>query len=1089
MLHLYTSNRLEKLADRLCEQVMQPLSGVTSGLFQADQIVVQNPGMQHWLSMELARRYGIAMNLDFPLLGRALWERVREILGDMPEQDSFRREVLVWRIYDLLPQVVTDADFADPTRYWCPQGKADDLKRYQLARELADLYEQYLMYRPDDFIQAWEQGEDNHWQAQLWRRLVPDARLPGHSLHFMQQALTRLKQPGRPAGLPARLLIVGINTMPPVWVRFLLALATKVEIHLFLLVPTAHYWLDQSSPKQEARQRKAWIQKAGSDTDYIALDSQPLIGAMGRQGQEFLQQFFESGQGVQDHDLCEAPPLTSLLTAVQRDLYELFDRRTSPVEFPPDGSITVMNCHSPLREVQTLHDWLLHQFQQASGLAPRDVLVLCPKIELYSPYIQGVFSAYGSPRGDSPRLAASIADRAARDSHPLVQSFLDMLSLPDSRLKVSEVLAQLRVPAIQFRLGLREEEMDRIEGWLQTAGIHWGFDSAHKGTLGLPERDAFTWAQGLHRLLSGFAMGDQEMWFGGQVVVPPVEGADAVLLGQVVHFVHQLQETRRLLPRSRSAEAWVTTLHGLLDSLYDSQGDDDNEAALKLLREGIGSLLTYTQQAGLEGELSLAVVRDFLQSGFSEPVSTQNFMTGKITFCSTLPMRSIPFRIIAVLGLNDGEFPRQRQPLGFDLMAERGRKAGDRSRRDDDRYLFLETLLSAREALYLSYCGHAVKDNAERQPSLVLSELLAYLSAGFSASEVSAEESLQADWLKQLVTEQPLQPFSARLYSGDQPSFDQGWLQLWQRSPATRTLPVLPVEAMADEQALIELDLDQLVRYFDNPARVFCEKQLGVYLTAPEAALKDSEPFQLDSLQGYGIKQNMLDTLLEPRATENREADPRAQMNAVVDWHLQRGLLPDLPGVEDELQGLAGHIAAFVRGLHQQGIELHRQEALEWTHGPFCFRGVVQGDAETLLYYRAGTLRAKDVLQGWFGLLLAQSCGRPVKQVLIMAPPKDGEEELVIRRLKAVAEPETEMRRWLLAWQAGQQTPQLLNANFVLEAGNEPVTRLWVAGEYSGYDSRCAYHRWLWPAAPESAAVLAECSAFYQTLLDHLEEA
>ncbi len=1082
MLHLHTSNRFEQLAEGVSELVMRPASHGAAPLFQADQIVVQNPGMQHWLSMALARRYGIAMNLEFPLLARALWALVRQLVSDVPEHDRYCREVLLWRIYALLPQVATDSDFAAPTGYWCPDGKVDALKRFALARELADLFEQYLMYRPEDFIQAWERGEDTHWQARLWRLLVAQ-RHEQHSLHFMSKALERLG--GRPLergghGLPARLLVVGVNTMPPVWIRFLQALARHIEVHLFLLVPSEHYWLDQASPRQRARERKAWLGKDPELARYPE-DDHPLIGALGRQGQEFLQLLYAQGANLQEHDACVAPAITTLLSVLQRDLYELFDRRRQPVYFPHDGSLLVMNCHSPLREIQSLHDWLLHRFNQADvALTPADVLVLCPRIEQYAPYIQSVFGSWAAPLDgdtDNPRLPASLADRAARDSHPLVQSFLDLLGLPDSRLRVSDVLGQMRVPAVLNALGLTLADIERIEAWLQTAGIHWGLDSHHKACFDLPQRDAFTWAQGLHRLLAGFAMSDEDILLGDQVLVGPVEGADARVLGQLVHFIYQLQATRNSLPQLRTAAQWVAYLHGVLEDFYDPGNDEDTEYTLQLVREGIGSLLEHTAQADLDEPLPRILVQDYLQGCFSAPISTQNFMTGKITFCSTLPMRSIPFRIIAVLGLNDGEFPRLRQPLGFDLMAERGRKQGDRSRRDDDRYLFLETLLSARDALYLSYCGRAVKDNAERQPSLVLAELLAYLSEGFGhdADEPEAErETARQQWLAQLVLEQPLQPFSERRYQGAQPSFDEGWLKLLQRPPAAHRLPEVSLPE-ADE---IELELETLVAFFDNPAQAFCEKQLGVYFTTPDEDQQDTEPFSIDALTNYGLKQDLVTTLLDDRPVQQ-----------CTDWHLKRGLLPDLPVTRGRLDGLAATADSFTQALRNEGVGAYRPQELEWHCPPFRLRGRVLEKEGDLLGYRPGKRRPRDLVRGWLSMLLAQACGIKVQQMSLVSLEKDNKDEVCAVACFAPPEnPAALLQYWLDVWQQGQRKPLLVNANFLLPK-TPKVADYWETPRHSGHDTRCPYHCWLWPAVPAESAYQAACEALYTPLLDHFGEA
>ncbi len=425
----------------------------------------------------------------------------------------------------------------------------------------------------------------------------------------------------------------------------------------------------------------------------------------------------------------------SILSALQHDILTLHDARQTPQQVI-DDSITSTSAHSPLREVQGLHDWLLHQFNQDHSLTPKDVLVMCPQIEQYAPYVDAVFArGWQELANNIPPLPCSIADRGSKDAEPLVAAFVDLLSLPDSRFQVSQLLGFLRLNAVQAKFNFTDDELDKISAWLAQANIHWGLDKAHKAqVLSTTEASSqFTWQQGLSRLMRGFAFADHDALQQEQFLLSTIEGSDAILLGQLMLVLEQLQHYAQRLNQTRTPLQWQQYLHQLVDNCFSDTGSD----AIDIIHQAIEQLVEYSQEAQFVNGVSLAIVQEFLNHHFSQPDPGRQFMVGQVTFCSMLPMRSIPFKVIAVLGLNDGDFPRQRKPQAFDLMQQTPSRIGDRSRRGDDRYLFLEALISARQALYLSYQGRNIKNNSEKQPSLVLKELFAYLTDAYGWCNVN----------------------------------------------------------------------------------------------------------------------------------------------------------------------------------------------------------------------------------------------------------------------------------------------------------------------------------------------------------------
>lgn len=989
-------------------QQISPLS-----VFAQDTVIVQNAGMQHWLNMSLAEQRGISMNMRYALPSQYLWNLIRNLASDedVPEQSPYSREVLAWRIDTLLAsnEVINDTTYQVASDYWrvnhagneqsetCRENhsEAEQLKRYQLACQLADLYEQYLIFRPE-WIHAWHQGEfvaydqadecdtgiqsSAIWQGKLWHLLVSEQPYDPHELvalaisNLSNIDLTDKTNP-RSKLLPQRLSFFGINAMAPLWLEFINALSEKIDVHFFHLNPCYAYWGDVVTEK---RAIEAWIKgqnftvDADEDESLTAMENladinrqvgNPLLANLGQQGREFMALLYQYStvnidvfeSAVEDLNTKESDsvqPLetsfvekatSNILARVQQDILSLSDARhieekvekeaeEKGEEKSPliDDSIIITSAHSALREVQGLHDWLLHQFNEDKSLTPKDVLVMCPQVEQYAPYVNAVFTRGWQDIADEvPPLPCSIADRVSKDAEPLVAAFAELLKLPDSRFQVSSLIALLRLPAMQNRFGLNLEAIEKITHWLEAASVHWGLDKAHKqqvlaqsqatnnhnsNTGDSPSNsvngtsDSFTWQQGLTRLMRGFAFGDHSVIYQDQMLLPNIEGSDSELLGKLMLIIEQLQLSAISMSKARSATQWQQFLFDLLQQLFE----DENDNGLSIVRTATESLVEYCQHAGYDSDISLSVIRDYLNAHFSQPDPGRQFMVGQVTFCSMLPMRSIPFKIIAVLGLNDGEFPRQRQPLSFDLMSTTPAQLGDRSRRGDDRYLFLEAIISARRALYLSFQGRNIKNNKERQPSLVLKELMEYLARGYGWRLLGLNEEVDkesGEALAEHIRQLPMQAFSEQNYLGRYASFDANWLNLKristaQETDATLNLPenneltdsVIVGSAAVESAMMDNASASDVIRFYQHPARYYGQRSLYLYLEQHNTLINDIEPFVPDRLDSYLLRQDLLNYYLSP--TQSKQSCEDILLTAKLS-----GNLPDLPTTDDLIQG------------------------------------------------------------------------------------------------------------------------------------------------------------------------------------------
>lgn len=1071
MLTLYPGNRMEELV-QLMLHLMQQNDRLHA--LSTDLIVVQNPGMQHWLSMEMAQHNGVAMNIEFPLLSRFIWKMMRRLDPSVPDESPYAREVLVWRIYNALATLSEHPDFTAPTAYWL-NDQPDALKRYQLARTQADLYEQYLIYRPD-WIEQWDQGqfdgvqdapaESVRWQAVLWHHLTQQE--PRHPLYWLHQARTRLMEvtPGQ-IHLPDTVYVFGINTMAPVWWDFLRQLSTHMNLHIFTLNPSDEYWGDIQSPERQARQRAQWLAEQQKEDAWLAPEvGNPLLAAWGRQGQEFIRLMYATEQG--EISVFSPPVQDTLLGMIQRDILHLQDATTEPQTQAVDDSIVVTNAHSALREVQGLHDWLLQQMAADPRLQPRDIVVMCPAVEDYAPYIEAVFDSHGMSSVEahaSVRLPCSIADRSLHDSLPLVQSFMALMALPDSRFSVNSVLAHLRLPAVQRRFGIDAADLPRLTQWLKAAAVHWGLDAEHKRALGLPADAHYTWHQGLQRLLFGFMWGDAEAVFDGQLLLPWVEGDQADLLGKLMHVLRVMQEESQQWMSQLTAIQWQARLVRLLERLYDP--DDDERDGYDRVLMALHDLVAFTHRAGsTEHALPLAVVQDYFRQAFQQPEQRQRFMTGQVTFCSMVPMRSIPFKVIAVLGLNDGEFPRQRQPLGFDLMAHTRPRLGDRSRRGDDRYLFLEAMVSARQSLYLSYQGRSAKNNEEQQPSLVLQELLRYLSQGYGVAPNVLERQL------------PLQPFSLDNYRAPLFSYDAQWFALLKATEQVAPDNLPELTPLADDWPEPRQEpIEYWVRWFTNPPQAFAQERLGLYLERADDELDDTEPFVADYLARYGVQDDVIQAHVQ-----GEDVIP------VLERHQLGQHLPSNPTFDDELMAWTEEAQTFAELLCREGVQHATVTTLSWSHQNLTLQGETIRLDQQNVFWRFATCKPKDTLRLWLHHLIANCSAAITTKGYFRAQAKHGTDVADCLTFSPVADAEQQLRAWYDVWQRLTQAPSHLLAALALarysdtEAKPDALILAWQkAAEFNPYLDV------FWPAeSPEwTATDDTLLQPLYQPMLAH----
>lgn len=1072
-LYLYSSNRLEALVEEFASITREPLRSP----LQAETVIVQSLGMRRWLSLQLAQQHGIVMNVEFPFPATFAGRIFRALFPETPLIDPFAPTTLTWRVLALLPVFARAQDGEELRRFMA--GERSALKTYQLAGKIAAVFDRYFAYR-SELLLEWQQGRATEWQPRLWRELAAgceNTHLPALLQRF-EALLNGSATP--PPALPDRLCVFGISSLPPYYVNFLGALSRCVDVHYFQLAPTDQYWGEITAPKERDRLERRLSSRGLTIEDVHVEAANLLLESLGKAGRDFSRLLL-SLDPAGEKELFVRNDGATLLARVQADIFDLreigaaSESASKLVVEASDRSIQVHCCHGPVRELEILHDHLLDMFERDPALAPRDILVAMPEIESYAPFIEAVF---GAPESETARIPFTIADRAARSESSVADAFLRILEMHGGRFGVASVLEVLETRAVQRRFSLTEPDTEIIRGWVQRAGIRWGIDADHRAELGLPRFAQNTWRAGLDRLLLGYALsGNDEALFGGIAPLREIEGSLAVTLGHFVTFAETLFQEVRGFNQARSLAEWQRTFRHVLDSFFDDRDEAADE--IRRVRRVLDDLGIAAQIAGFTTPVEFDMLRTHLAGALGESNSGIGFLAGHVTFCALKPMRSIPFKVICLLGLNDGSFPRRKAPISFDLIAQKPR-FGDRALRDDDRYLFLETLLSARDTLYLSYSGLSAKDNSESPPAVLVSELLDYLDARFTLPEARLREEL-------IVTRHRLQPFNPEYFSGGRLfSYSQENCLAAEIAAEDRIEPPSfagqPISA--PDENWFQVDLDRLVRFFVHPARFFAQQRLELRLPSEAAAVEECEPMEVEGLENYQLKDRLLSVTDWRASREVMRASGQLPPGYLGDAHFQT--------MRAEVEGLRARISAAI---HSDSLP---PASIELRLGRWSMSGTLRGlHREGFVRRRPAALTAKDRITAWLMhlTLCASGADRQPQETFLFSPeetatlsPVENADELLEELLELYGRGLREPLRFFpsTSWRFAERT--LRPSTRDRQSPQQAARGVWEGNDYNVSERKDPYYEYCFRGMDDPLDAVWEELALqvYGPLIEHI---
>jgi exodeoxyribonuclease V gamma subunit len=1080
VLYVHRSPSAAVLADALAEILVVP----PADPFAPEVVSVPTRGMERWLTQRLARRLGasanrrdgVCANIEFPFPGRLVTTALASACGLDPVADPWTAERLVWPLLGVVEECLDDrwlAPFADHLR------RGGSERRFAGVRRIALLYSQYDLRGPD-LLLNWARGEDTDaegrrlpesiaWQAELWRRLRSAIGTPSLA-ERLDEACERLRSAPELAALPRRLALFGLTRLLPSHLRVLDALAAGRDLHLFVLHPSPALW----DRVRTATAGGPPIRIRALDPT-AALARNRLLASWGHDSREL--QLVISGAVPENreraHPLTQAAGPDTLLAALQADVRA--DRR--PPGEPPSGgaderlrlgpedlSVQVHACHGRARQVQVVRESILHALSEDATLEPRDVIVMCPDIETFAPLITATFGVGEPPEPEiadgphtathiGPTLRVRLADRALRSTNPLLAVLAQLLELASSRLTASQLLDLADTEPVRRRFAFDDDELAQIRDWVIAAEIHWGLDDAHRTPYHLGHLAYGTWEAGLRRILLGVALGASD-WalYEGVLPVTDIDSGSIDLAGRLAELIDRLSVALDSLREPHTLGQWAVAIDGVVDALT-ATGDRDAWQRGELARL-LGDVVAEAAGAAASATLALADVRALLAERLAGRPTRANFRTGELTVCTLVPMRSVPHRVICLLGLDDGAFPRRSPRDGDDLLLDDPR-LGDRDPRTEDRQLLLDALLAARDQLIITYTGNDEHTNATLPPSVVVGELLDAIDETARADGGSARELV--------VVRHPLQPFDpanfvdARLRPGRPWSFDDVSLEGARALRGLRADRRPFLDGQLPDVDLMTVSLEDLVSFVGHPVRAFLRQRLGISLRELQDDVRDELPVALDALGRWGVGQRLLDGLL---------AGIDARTVALAE--LARGTLPPgelgkpvISGVWPVVELIAGSARPQHRDLPARSVETN--VALP---GGALLTGTVSGvHGVTLLTASFSRLSPRHRLAAWVRLLALSAAHpeEPYEAVTIGRAPSEDDAEVSVARLPMLAAEQRGRRERALA---------LLSVLVDLRARGlrEPLPLPCLAA--------AAYAQALWQGASEDRALDAAESAW-----------
>jgi exodeoxyribonuclease V gamma subunit len=1008
-LHIHRAERADTLADALAAVLARPLADP----FAAEVVAVPALGVERWLHQRLSGVLGavagdgVAANIRCPSPAALVATALSGAGGTAVDADPWAPERLVWTLLPVIDTVLPEPWSAVLARHLGAESAGRSHRagrRYATAARIAALFDGYAAQRPS-LITDWAGGADTdgcgrslpddlRWQPELFRRLRAELGTPSPA-ERLAPACARLRAEPAIVDLPPRISLFGVSRLSADQLAVLAALGERRDVHLWMVHPSPGLWERLAvvpGPPEPAGGRDAnplAVAPARSAAGSALRVAHPLLAALGRDVRELQQRLAALGPVVETYhpEPDETGPRT-LLSELQAGIRgDRWPPRADPEL--ADASVQVHSCHGPARQVEVLRDVLLGLFAADPTLQARDVVVMCPDVENIGPLVRAAFGRYqagaaGRPEHPAHGLRVRSADRSPGAANPVLAVLAQLLGLADGRVTVTQVLDLAAAEPVRLRCGFDDDDIERLREWAAETGARWGIGQRQRQAFGLGDFAQNTLNAAVDRILLGVAAGESGTdWLDLVLPLEDVDSGDVDLAGRFAEFTDRLAVCVRDLRgpttaepagSARPAREWLQVLGRALDLLTDVTYAQAWQAA-----EARRELTAALEPAG-DVAVRLPDIAALLRTRLAGRPARANFRTGELTVCTLAPLRSVPHRVVVLLGLDDDVFPRVGGTDGDDVLAREPR-AGERDPRSEDRQLLLDAIMSARQALVVLHTGADPVTGARRPPAIPVAELLDVVRAQVGA-------------LDRVVRRHPVQAFDSRNFDPERPfSFDTVALAGARAAARPVQLPAAFLPGPLPAAARTDVELAELVSFAEHPVRAFLWQRLGIRVPEEDEEIDERLPIELDGLTKWAMGERML-------AARLTGADPAALRAA--EW--RRGTLPPFglgAAVLDEVEDTVDRLVRVARPIHELpgrtidvAVDLGDGRLLGGTVPDVHDDAVVRTTFSRLApkhrigaWVRVLALAATERHQGWRAITIGRGrFGRPAWRSLLTPP-------------------------------------------------------------------------------------------------------
>ncbi|HPC38610.1 MAG TPA: exodeoxyribonuclease V subunit gamma [Exilispira sp.] len=678
---------------------------------------------------------------------------------DNPEFKKFINFLLIFS--DLYEQYETFRDFDD----WAI------LKGRDLNNVNFDILNNFYSFDEDGKIKINNQIYEDIFQIELIKLIINS---PLKNTRF--NILKRVKENKVKIDFPKNpIYFIGFDNIPYFYYIFLKKISEFVNINFYFLLPSASIFEKDDLSYENSYLLSFCLKKQrefifdflnylseGKDQIYQNIKNQKKFQD---QKNMQIQQYLEKEDKINKDNLEQHQ---SLLNRYQLFLksYENIRSKINK-NFKIDDSIQILSNYTPLRELEVIKDKILDLISKDKSLKYDDIIIMAIDTNKYLPYMETVFKL------QEPSLPIFIVNKdSSKDSK--IKNLLDIfLEILDSNFKKTDFINFILSEIIMKKFDLEYKDIDifnnifsnylwaadleDVLSYLQKIKEKDQLNQKIEDSINLKNIEFYIEASFLANTI-GFLSSNSYLEKDAYIeykngIIPlntEIEGDFLEKIEKIYIIYFLLLNFYKFAKKTHKVDEYKIFFENFFDNFVLNTEEYHQEILYyrKKILDFLDEIENISEKPVL---LSFDILKTVLQNHLKTYQYNAGWTVGRILFSDMISLRNVPAKVIAILGLNDSDFPRNFSSVSFDLLLQ-DKRSWDRDIRESDKYLFLESILSAQKYLFLSYIGKDPKNNKERAPSIALKILQEDIN-----SRLLVEDSLKK-------IQMPIQPFSKSYY-------------------------------------------------------------------------------------------------------------------------------------------------------------------------------------------------------------------------------------------------------------------------------------------------------------------------------------